>query len=90
MPIIELKDVSRLYGFGDATTVALEEVDLSVESGEFIAIMGPSGSGKSTLLNLVGLLDTPTHGEYKLNDRFVSRMRSVWVEILALAQTNPF
>lgn len=76
MSIIELKNVSRLYGFGDATTVALEEVDLNVEPGEFIAIMGPSGSGKSTLLNVVGLLDTPTHGDYKLHDRFVSRMRS--------------
>jgi putative ABC transport system ATP-binding protein len=76
MPVIELKDVSKLYGFGDATTVALDEVSLTVEQGEFIAIMGPSGSGKSTLLNTIGLLDTPTHGEYKLGERYVARLRA--------------
>lgn len=76
MPVIELKDVSKLYGFGDATTVALDEVNLVIESGEFVAIMGPSGSGKSTLMNMIGLLDRPSHGEYKLGNRIVSRMRS--------------
>ncbi len=75
MPIIELKDVSKLYGFGDATTVALDEVNLSVERGEFVAVMGPSGSGKSTLMNLIGLLDRPTHGQYTLNGRSVARLR---------------
>lgn len=75
MPIIELKDVSKLYGFGDATTVALDEVSLSVERGEFVAVMGPSGSGKSTLMNLIGLLDRPTHGTYQLNGRSVARLR---------------
>jgi putative ABC transport system ATP-binding protein len=75
MPVIELKDVSKLYGFGDATTVALEEVDLNIESGEFVAVMGPSGSGKSTLMHVIGLLDRPTHGEYKLGERYVSRLR---------------
>jgi putative ABC transport system ATP-binding protein len=76
MALIEIKDVSKLYGFGDATTVALDEVSFSVEKNEFIAIMGPSGSGKSTLMNIIGVLDQPTHGTYKLNDRFISRLRS--------------
>jgi putative ABC transport system ATP-binding protein len=57
MALIELKDVSKLYGFGDAANVALDEVSLTIESGECVAVMGPSGSGKSTLMNLIGLLD---------------------------------
>lgn len=76
MPLIELKDVSKLYGFGDATTLALDEVSLTIEENEFIAVMGPSGCGKSTLMNLIGLLDRPTHGEYKLRERYVSKLRS--------------
>ena len=76
MPLISLKDVSKLYGFGDATTVALDEVNLSIEPGEFVAVMGPSGSGKSTLMNLIGLLDRPTHGEYMLAGRSVAKLRT--------------
>lgn len=76
MPIIELENVSKVFGFGDATTVALDDVNLSVEKGEFIAIMGPSGSGKSTLMNVIGLLDRPSQGVYKLDTRNVSRLRS--------------
>ncbi len=75
MPIIELKNVSKLYGFGEATTVALDEVSLSVERGEFVAIMGPSGCGKSTLLNIIGLLDRPTHGAYSLSGKSVAKLR---------------
>jgi len=75
MPVIELSDVSKLYGFGNATTVALDEVNLVIEPGEFMAIMGPSGSGKSTLLNVIGLLDRPTHGDYKLGERYAARLR---------------
>lgn len=73
--VIKLDEVSRIYGFGNATTVALDEVSLSVKKGEFVAIMGPSGSGKSSLLNIIGLLDRPTHGSYYLGDRLVSRFR---------------
>ncbi len=75
MAIIELKDISKLYGFGDATTVALEEVSLRVEKGEFVSVMGPSGSGKSTLMNVIGLLDRPTHGLYRLGGRAVDKLR---------------
>lgn len=76
MPIIELANVSKVFGFGDATTIALDDVNLSVEKGEFIAIMGPSGSGKSTLMNLIGLLDRPSQGIYKLDGKDVSRLRN--------------
>lgn len=76
MPIIELKDVSKLYGFGDAATIALDEISLDIEEGEFVGVMGPSGCGKSTLMNIIGLLDRPTHGTYKLHDRHVARLRT--------------
>lgn len=76
MALIEINDVSKLFGFGDATTVALDEVNFVVEKGEFVAIMGPSGSGKSTLMNIIGLLDHPTHGTYKLNGRLSTKLRS--------------
>jgi putative ABC transport system ATP-binding protein len=73
MPIIEIEELSKLYGFGDATTVALDEVSLKIEKGEFIAVMGPSGSGKTTLMNILGLLDKPTHGIYKLNGKNIAK-----------------
>lgn len=76
MPIIELQDVSKLYGFGDATTLALDEVNLSIDKNEFVAVMGPSGSGKSTLMNIIGLLDRPTHGTFEMNGRAVAKLSS--------------
>lgn len=74
--IIDIVELSKLYGFGDATTIALDEINLTVERGEFVAVMGPSGSGKSTLMNIIGLLDRPTHGQYKLDEKPVARLRS--------------
>jgi putative ABC transport system ATP-binding protein len=76
MPIIELQNVSKLYGFGDATTLALDEINLQIDEGEFVAVMGPSGCGKSTLMNLIGLLDRPTHGQYRLQHKAVERLRA--------------
>ena len=76
MAVIELKEISKIYGFGDAATLALDEVNLSVEKNEFVAVMGPSGSGKTTLMNIIGLLDRPTHGSYQLDGRYVSKFRS--------------
>ncbi|HVW23581.1 MAG TPA: ABC transporter ATP-binding protein [Candidatus Saccharimonadales bacterium] len=75
MPLIDLKDVSKLYGFGDATTLALDEVSLSIDKGEFVAVMGPSGSGKSTLMHVIGLLDRPSHGDYRFDNHNVARLR---------------
>lgn len=71
-PVIEIFGLSKLFGVGDATTVALDNVTLTIEKGEFVAIMGPSGSGKTTLMNILGLLDTPTHGEYYLEGKSVA------------------
>ena len=74
MPILELKGVSRRYKNGQITVEALKEIDLTVEEGEFLSIMGPSGSGKSTMLNLIGCLDRPSTGSLILNGRHVEKL----------------
>jgi putative ABC transport system ATP-binding protein len=63
-PLIELRGATKVYGAGDAAVHALAGVDLGIDAGEFVAIMGQSGSGKSTAMNILGCLDTPTTGEY--------------------------
>ena len=64
-PLIELQGVTKVYGTGQAAMHALRGIDLSIDKGEFVTVMGPSGSGKSTCMNILGCLDTPTAGAYK-------------------------
>ena len=74
MPLIQIHDLTRRYVMGTETVHALRGVTLTIERGEYIAIMGPSGSGKSTLMNLLGCLDSPTSGYYELNGVNVAHM----------------
>ncbi len=74
-PVIRTEKVTRTYAMGKSLVTALREADLTVQAGEFIALMGASGSGKSTLLNVIGLLDRATSGEYWLEERPVSSLR---------------
>ena len=72
--LIEIQQLTKVYRMGDTEVAALGGVDLRIEAGEFIAIMGPSGSGKSTLMNVLGCLDRPTAGSYYLNGEDVSKL----------------
>ena len=71
--LIEIRDLRKTYAIGDEPVHALDGVSLSIDSGEFVAIMGASGSGKSTMLNILGCLDTPTSGSYLLDGLEVAR-----------------
>lgn len=73
-PVIALKNLKKRFGIGDAEHFALDGIDLTIQKGEFVAIMGPSGCGKTTLLNILGLLDRETDGEYELNGVTVSSL----------------
>jgi putative ABC transport system ATP-binding protein len=70
--LIQIRDLHRTYQVGESEVRALDGVDLDIESNEYVAIMGPSGSGKSTLMNILGCLDTPSSGSYKLKGREIA------------------
>src|SRR5678815_4844758 len=74
MPLIETRELWKTYQMGTEAVHALSGVSITIERGEYVAIMGPSGSGKSTLMNLIGCLDTPTKGTYLLNGKQASEM----------------
>jgi putative ABC transport system ATP-binding protein len=73
-PVLDVRDLTKVYGTGEATVHALRGVSLVVERGDYVAIMGSSGSGKSTLMNILGALDVPTAGSYRLDGVDVSRL----------------
>lgn len=75
VPVVEMAHVSKIYEMGEIEVHAVRDVSLTIEPGEFTAIVGPSGSGKTTLLNLIGCLDAPTEGDYRLQGHDVGRMR---------------
>jgi len=80
--IIQTKEVTKVYGIGDAKVKALDGVSLEIQENEFVAIMGPSGSGKSTLMNIIGCLDRPTSGQYFLAGEDVSNMDKAQLAII--------
>lgn len=83
--MIELEGIDREFVVGDQTVHALQNIDLTITPGEYLSIMGPSGSGKSTLLNVIGLLDRPTRGTYKLDNQEITRLSD---DELAITRQN--
>ena len=75
--LISLQNIRKTYVLGDQTVHALKQIDLDIHQGEYVALMGPSGSGKSTLMNIIGCLDTPSAGQYWLNQKEVSQMTDI-------------
>jgi ABC-type lipoprotein export system ATPase subunit len=75
MALIELRNLSKTYDLGEVKVTALQSVSLDIEAGEFVALIGPSGSGKSTLMNMVGCLDRPTQGSYRLANEEVAGLK---------------
>ncbi len=73
-PLIKITNIKRNFVLGSETIYVLKGIDLEINKGEYVALMGPSGSGKSTLMNILGCLDTPTSGDYILNNKDVSKM----------------
>ena len=76
MSIIELKNIKKEYAKKDFKFTAIDNINLSVEKGDFIAIMGPSGAGKSTLLNIIGCMDQVTEGQYYLNGKLINELNN--------------
>ena len=76
MPLIQLKNICKSYPLGDSDLPILKNINLEIDNGEFVAIMGPSGSGKSTLMNILGCLDKPSSGQYLLNGKNVESLSS--------------
>ena len=73
-PVAELRGISKIYGSGDLEVKALDQLNLTVQEGDYLAVMGASGSGKSTAMNILGCLDRPTRGTYRLNGRAVEQL----------------
>ncbi|WP_404274218.1 ABC transporter ATP-binding protein [Exiguobacterium undae] len=74
MAVVELTQITKAYGAGENRQMVLKDVDLSIEAGEYVTILGPSGSGKSTLMNIIGCLDIPSSGNYHLQHQDVSQL----------------